>query len=106
MFTVTSTSHDCMTDATFVSSIESPDYPFYGIQFHPEKQIYQWNDDEGYNHYWDSIWLNRYLADTFVKETRRNSNTFGDYATTQKEIIENSDFFVTDTYYGDVYMFN
>ena len=28
MFTMTSTSHDCTRDSTFVSSMESPDYPF------------------------------------------------------------------------------
>ena len=50
--------------------------------------------------------LNRYLADTFVKETRENSNKVGDYAETQKWIFENYDFYVTDTYYGDVYMFD
>ena len=40
MFTMTATSTDCMTEATFVSSMESPDYPFQGVQFHPEKQVY------------------------------------------------------------------
>ena len=106
MFTMTSTSTDCIHDSTFVSSMESPDYPFQGVQFHPEKQIYQWNDDVGYNHYWDSVMINRYLADTFVKQARQNTNTYGDYETTQKAIIENYDFYVTDSYYGDVYMFN
>ena len=50
--------------------------------------------------------LNRYFADTFVQETRHNTNSYGDYETTQKVIIENYDFYVTDSYYGDVYMFN
>ena len=50
--------------------------------------------------------LNRYLADMFVKEARRNTNSYGDYATTQKYIIEDYDFYVTDSYYGNVYMFN
>ena len=41
-----------------------------------------------------------------MKDARKNTNSGGDYATTQQEIIENYDFYVTDSYYGDVYMFN
>ena len=37
MFTMTSTSHDDQHDSTFAATIESPRYPFYATQFHPEK---------------------------------------------------------------------
>ena len=73
--------------------MESEKYPFMGTQFHPEKQIFQWNDNEGYNHEWDSVQLNRYFADTFVKETREQSNVAGDFSKVQDMIIENSAFF-------------
>ena len=85
--------------------MESSKYPFQGMQFHPAKQIYEFGDDTGYNHSWNSILLNRYFADTWIKEARENSNKIGDYAETQQWIFENDAFFVTDTYYGDVYMF-
>ena len=85
--------------------MESEKYPFMGTQFHPEKQIFQWNDNEGYNHEWDSVQLNRYFADTFVKETREQSNVAGDFSKVQDMIIENSAFYVTDSYFGNVYVF-
>ena len=106
MFKLTSTCHDEKYDSTFACTMESDKYPFMGTQFHPEKQIYQWNDDEHYNHDWDSVKLNRFFADTFVKEAREQGNAPGDYSQVQDMIIENFDFFVTDTYYGNVYMFN
>ena len=85
--------------------MESEKYPFMGTQFHPEKQIFQWNDNEGYNHEWDSVQLNRYFADTFVKETREQSNVAGDFSKVQDMIIENFAFYVTDSYFGNVYVF-
>ena len=77
-----------------------------GVQFHPEKQIYEWYDDVGLNHEWESIQMNRYFADTFVKQTREQSNVAGDFSKVQGMIIENFDFFVTDLSQGNVYMFN
>ena len=105
MFTLTSTSHDTEYDSTFASSMEGVNYPFQAVQFHPAKQVYEWKDEEGYNHDWTSIELNRYFADTWVKMARQNTQKTGDYEETQKMIFENEDFYVTDTYYGNVYMF-
>ena len=42
MFIMTSISHDDEYDSTFVSTMESPTYPFYGTQFHPERQVEFW----------------------------------------------------------------
>ena len=105
MFTMTSTSHDDEHNSTFAATIESPRYPFYATQFHPEKQVHFWQDEMGLDHSWESIMLNRYFADTFIEQVRRNKNTFGNYEETQKWIIENSDFYVTSYSTGDVYMF-
>ena len=30
----------------YLSSIEAIDYPFVGVQFHPEKNIYEWSSRE------------------------------------------------------------
>ena len=30
----------------YLSSIEAIDYPFIGVQFHPEKNIYEWSSKE------------------------------------------------------------
>ena len=37
MFMLTSISHDNEMDSTFAATMESPHYPFFGTQFHPEK---------------------------------------------------------------------
>jgi anthranilate/para-aminobenzoate synthase component II len=50
----------------FVSSIESPNYPFYAVMFHPEKVLAMMHNIKGLNHSWMSIELNRYFADFFV----------------------------------------
>ena len=106
IFKLTSTCHDKNYNTTFACSIESDKYPFMGVQFHPEKQIYEWYDDVGLNHDWESIQMNRYFADTFVKQTREQSNVAGDFSKVQGMIIENFDFFVTDLPLGNVYMFD
>ena len=38
--TTTATSAD---NVTSIASFEAKRYPFYGLQFHPEKNIYEWN---------------------------------------------------------------
>ena len=30
----------------YISSIEAKKYPFVGVQFHPEKNIFEWNEKE------------------------------------------------------------
>ena len=50
-FTPTSTSTDPVSGDTFVATMESPDYPFYGTQFHPEKILDMYNA-ETIDHSW------------------------------------------------------
>ena len=69
MFTATSLSTDASTGDTFVATMESPDYPFYGTQFHPEKVITMYNSD-GINHTWESVDYNRYFANRFMELAR------------------------------------
>ena len=33
------------TGRWFISTIEAKDYPIYGTQYHPEKNIFEWNID-------------------------------------------------------------
>ena len=80
MFTATSLSTDASTGDTFVATMESPNYPFYGTQFHPEKVITMYNSD-GLNHSWESVDYNRYFANRFMELARQNTNTCGDFAT-------------------------
>lgn len=106
MFTPTSTSTDSEYKNTFVATMESPNYPFYGTQFHPEKVLTMYNSD-GLNHSWESVEYNRYFADRFLELARQNTNTCGtDWSDCQSIIIDNYPITVTDTYYGNVYAFD
>lgn len=41
--------------APFTATMEAYDYPFFGLQFHPEKTFTMFNDNSGVNHTWESI---------------------------------------------------
>lgn len=74
-FFISSISH---TDngTTFVASIENKKYPFYGIQFHPEKSPFEWRKDVYANHNSEAIEISQHLADFFVDECRKNFHSF------------------------------
>lgn len=50
----------------FVSSMEAVFYPFYGLQFHTEKQYLSFTPGHGFNHDWQVEKANRKFADFFV----------------------------------------
>ena len=79
MFTPTSLSTDTESGDTFVATMESPNYPFFGTQFHPEKVLTMYNSDEA-DHSWNSVHYNRYFADRFMELARENTNSCGDFA--------------------------
>lgn len=62
-------------------------------------------DDEGINHSWLGVKMNRNFIDYFVYLARHNTNSYGNYAETQKDIVQNYDVIVTESYYGAVYVF-
>ena len=104
MFTPTSLSTDPVSGDTFVATMESEDYPFFGTQFHPEKILTMYNTDS-LDHSWNSVLYNRYFADLLTMMARQNTNSCGDWEACQALVIENYDRIVTDTYYGTVYAF-
>ncbi|EFA81874.1 peptidase C26 family protein [Heterostelium album PN500] len=61
---------------TFLSTIEAKNYPIYGTQWHPEKPLFEWWDEEVMNHSYDSILANQYTALFFVNQARNNNNKF------------------------------
>ena len=89
MFQPTAISYDNKGKA-FVAAMESFEYPFYGVQFHPEKQQFVYyptvkidhSVDTLCNNEWDSIdaiAFNRYFADFFIGECRLNDRHFDSY---------------------------
>uniref|UniRef100_A0A3B4AA36 folate gamma-glutamyl hydrolase n=1 Tax=Periophthalmus magnuspinnatus TaxID=409849 RepID=A0A3B4AA36_9GOBI len=51
------------------------DYPIYGVQWHPEKNPYEWTRDF-YVHTPNSIKMTFYFADFFVNEARKSKHTY------------------------------
>ncbi|EDW73635.1 uncharacterized protein Dwil_GK16552 [Drosophila willistoni] len=67
---VMSVSHD-WNNIEFISTVEHRIYPFYGVQFHPEKPLYEFTK-ASIPHTSASILSGQYFANFFVNEARRN----------------------------------
>lgn len=104
MFKATSFSSDPKGE-DFVTTIEGLDYPFYGTQFHPEKQYLSFAPGFDFKHDEQSEVINRKFADFFVGETRKNTNGFMIYEQEVIQLIENFDLVVTEDYLGANYVF-
>lgn len=92
---------------TFISMIEAKDYPFVGLQFHPEKNAYEWEQNDP--HSWSAIYSARFFYDSFVNECRRNNHSYTNKSMLENELIYN----YPTTYVGklkkkfdQVYFFN
>ncbi|XP_076272744.1 gamma-glutamyl hydrolase A-like isoform X1 [Rhynchophorus ferrugineus] len=59
----------------FISSFEHKKVPFYGIQFHPEKNMFEFGRTS-IPHSANSIRSSQYFANYFVNECRKNTNKF------------------------------
>jgi gamma-glutamyl hydrolase len=68
----------------FVSLIEAHNYPFYGAQFHGEKNAFEWNQGWERNdtakeaHSADAVEAMQYLSSFFVDAARQCSHTWND----------------------------
>ena len=85
--------------------MESKTYPFFGVQFHPEKAQYIFNPNYKIDHSDSSIYYNRYFADFFVNQCKMNGNKFASYADETVVLTANYEVIVTEGYYGAVYVF-
>ncbi|XP_074649016.1 gamma-glutamyl hydrolase-like isoform X3 [Tubulanus polymorphus] len=74
-FRVLSTNYD-RKGVEFISTMEAISYPFYGTQWHPEKNVYDWNGKHTSPHTPNAIRIAQYFADFFVNEARKSNHTF------------------------------
>nr|XP_031825645.1 gamma-glutamyl hydrolase-like [Nomia melanderi] len=74
---------------TFVSSVESTEYPFFGVQFHPEKNLYEWIEGRGIPHDKKAVLVAQYFANFFVNEARKNRQRFEDSDEEVRSLIYN-----------------
>ena len=74
MYSILSIMHD-KSGVPFVGIIEGKNYPIFGTQIHPEKNVYEWNEAVT-NHSFDAIAITTYFANFFVAQARKNNNQF------------------------------
>jgi anthranilate/para-aminobenzoate synthase component II len=55
----------------FISTLEHRRYPIYGLQFHPEKNIYEWRKDKHHPHSAQAIRVSQYFGNFFVSEGKK-----------------------------------
>lgn len=78
----------------FISSIEGIKYPVYAVQWHPEKNMFEWTPNENIPHSSTSVTACTYIAKFFVDEARK-STTVMPYTTLMSLVIWNYSPFFT-----------
>lgn len=92
----------------FISSLESKNYPFYGVQFHPEKNMFEFKSTAKIPHSWNATKVSQYFANFFIEEARKNDHSFPDLEAEYKALIYNySPLYsgIKNSSYEQVYMF-
>ncbi|RWS15768.1 AT-rich interactive domain-containing protein 2-like protein [Dinothrombium tinctorium] len=76
----------------FISSIEAKSFPIYGVQFHPEKNIFEFlihEHLENIPHSAEAVEVGQYFANFFVNETRKNCHRFKNKLVETSSLIYN-----------------
>lgn len=102
------TINDDKNNVSFISIIEAKNYPFVGLQFHPEKNAYEWERKDP--HSWSAIYSARYFYDWFVNECRKNNHRYINNDELKKDLIYNYPITyvgnTTNPMFEQVYFFN
>ncbi|CAI2370140.1 unnamed protein product [Moneuplotes crassus] len=75
-------------DQEYVAVIEAKNFPIYGFQFHPEKNIYTWRTDMEIPHSRVAIEFSQFLSNFFIDEARKNFNRFDSHEEAFESRIE------------------
>jgi gamma-glutamyl hydrolase len=93
----------------FVSSMQARNYPFYGTQWHPEKNNFEWSQNADYSnmpHSPNAIMASQATADLFLSEARKSGHVFPEER--RDELIDSAELLYTgkgDWFYEQVYVF-
>ncbi|KAL6425752.1 hypothetical protein ACFW04_009673 [Cataglyphis niger] len=71
----------------FISTLEHKRYPFYGVQYHPEKNLYEWVTGKNIPHGRNATLAAQYFANFFVNEARKNSHKFATEQEAKQSLI-------------------
>ncbi|OQR97178.1 gamma-glutamyl hydrolase [Thraustotheca clavata] len=67
---------------SYITAIEAKDYPFYGLQFHPEKNPYEFSERangalySSIDHSYEAILASQAFAHFFIREAKKNNHRF------------------------------
>lgn len=105
---ILTTNHD-VNGIEFVSTFESIEYPFYGVQFHPEKNSFEFKDGINIPHTCNAVKVCQYYANFFVNECRKNDNQFPNTKLEEESLIYNYNTTysgIIGSYFTQIYQFN
>ncbi|KAL4442600.1 hypothetical protein ABPG74_007002 [Tetrahymena malaccensis] len=100
-FKITSTAQNAQ-GYQFVNSIESIKYPMYGIQFHPEKNLYEWKVSAP--HSYEAEQLTQYFANFFVNQARKNLHQLSESEANKYLIYQYPALQLSDSSFVQVYI--
>jgi len=60
----------------FISAIEAKRFPIYGIQWHPERTLFEWYKYQNTNHDLAAVECAQYMGRFFASEARKNCHHF------------------------------
>lgn len=110
-YTVLATNFD-RRGVEFISAFESSKYPVYGVQFHPEKNAYEFGEYadgspyEVIDHSPEAITAGQFFATFFISEARKNDQHFADPRAERRALIYNyQTSTVTDPGFVQSYLF-
>ena len=85
--------------------MEAKNYPIYAVQFHPEKNNFEWKVDA--KRYKEAIQVVQIISNKFVEKARQNTNKFIDTDEFMKFSIYNyQTTFPTSMSFTQIYVFN
>lgn len=76
-FNVIATSKD-RKNKEFVSIFQGKELPFFGLQFHPEKVLFEWAETINVPHSLDAVYLSQFFSNAFMGEVRKNKEHYFD----------------------------
>ncbi|XP_070603952.1 gamma-glutamyl hydrolase isoform X2 [Erythrolamprus reginae] len=92
----------------FISTMEAYRYPIYGVQWHPEKNPFEWKNSTGIPHSSASIKVTFFLADFLVNEARKSNHHFSSKKAEADALIYNFNPVYTGTFssFDQAYFFD
>ncbi|XP_068578420.1 zgc:171566 isoform X2 [Cebidichthys violaceus] len=86
-YKVLSTNNDGKKE--FISTMEAYRYPFYAVQWHPEKSSFEWVDKPGMIHSSAAVGVCFYTGTFFVSEAKKNQHRFSSPEEEERALIYN-----------------